>query len=216
MSKRIAIVLCLVILLLFSSNFGFAQPPDKWGIGGRISYYAPDEFTAEGDTWDPDAGVLLEGNITYFVNNWFSLELGAGYTKSDVDVKDGETGLSIDFGELEQIPILLTGRLHYWFSNSKITLYAGGGVGYYINDFELSGLLQAAFPGSTLDADNSFGFHVNGGVAFFVTDNVALDLDLKYVWNEADFTQTDPGDPPETAEFDLDAIVVGFSIKYFF
>jgi len=216
MSKRIAVVLCSVTLLLFSSNFGFAQPLGKWGIGGRISYYAPDEFRAEGDTWDPDEGVLLEGNISYFVNNWFSLELGAGYTRSDVDLKDGKTGLSIDFGELEQIPILLTGRLHYWFSNSKITLYAGGGVGYYINDFELSGSVSAEFPVSTLDADDSFGFHVNGGMESFLTDKVALDLDLKYVWNEADFTQTDPGEAPESAEIDLDAFVVGVSIKYFF
>lgn len=215
MNKKIGLVLCMITLLLFFNNATFAQEMDKkWGIGARLSYYAPDDTTIEDVSFDPDSSVLFEGNLTYFVNDLFSFEFGTGYTKPDVDAES--SGISLEFGELEQIPILLTGRFHYWLPNTSTNFYAGAGVGYYVNDFDLSSLFQTAIPGFNIDSDDSFGFHVNGGVEFFINDNVAFDVDLKYIWNEADFTSTMSGFPPETDEIDLDAFSAGISIKYFF
>jgi outer membrane protein len=214
MRKKIIIVFCVVALSLFFVNPGFAEKPDKdFGIGARISFTSPDDDTVQGIKFDPDESIFFEGMVQYLVNNWFSTELSIGYTKTDVDAV--ALGIPLDFGELEQIPILLTGRLHYWFPNSRTTLYGGAGVGLYINDFELSGLFKSAIPGADVDADNSFGFHLNAGVEFFVTDNIALDLDLKYIWNKADFDFRDPTGS-ETEEIDLNAFVVGVSFKYFF
>lgn len=217
MTKRIAIVLCSVALSFLSGNFGFAQPPDNnWGIGARLSYYAPDDDTTiEGDKVDPDEGILFEGNLTWFPLNWLSLEFAGGYTKTDVDLQESG-GSPFDFGELEQIPLLLTGRIHWWTSDSRFTLYGGGGIGYYINDFSLSDLVRSAEPGFSVDADDSFGFHLAAGVEWFVAPGWALNLDLKYVWNEADFDSTKGGGSPETDEIDLDAFVVGIGVKYYF
>lgn len=215
MNKKIGIVLLIVAILLFFSNVSFAQEiENKWGIGARVSYYAPNDTMIEGINFNPDTTALFDGNLTYFFNKLFSLEFGVGYTKPDVDAE--ALGFSQKFGELEQIPITLTGRVHYWFQNSATTLYVGGGVGYYLNDFKLSSAFTTLSPGLRLDADDSFGFHINGGVEFFITDNVALGGDLKYIWNDSDFTAFEPGFPPETVNIDLDAFSAGISIKYFF
>jgi outer membrane protein len=214
MRKKIIIVFCMVALLLFFVNVSFAEgPAKKWGIGGRISFISPEDDTIEGIKFDPDEGVFVEGMLQYLANNWFSMELSVGYAKVDVDAE--AFGLSLDFGELEQIPILLTGRLHYWFANSMATIYGGGGVGYYIRDFKLSGLVTSAVPGAAVDVDDSFGFHINAGIEFFFTENMALDLDLKYIWSEADFDFRD-STGVVTGEGDLNAFVAGLSLKYFF
>jgi len=215
MRKRIVVVLCSVNLILLSSNFGFAQPPDNnWGIGARISYYVPDDTTIDETKIDPDEGILIEGNLTWFPMKWLSLEFAGGYTETDVNIE--EPGLSEEFGELEQIPLVLTGRVHWWSSDSNFTIYGGGGIGYYINDFSLSGLVMSREPGLSVDADDSFGFHLAAGLEWFFSAKWAFNLDLKYVWNEADFDSTFPGEPTETEEIDLDAFVVGIGIKYYF
>lgn len=216
MSKKIVIVFCSVTLFFLSSNFCFAQPPDNnWGIGARISYYVPDDSTIDTTKFDPDDGILFEGNLTWFPINWLSLEFTGGYTETDVNLE--EPGFySGDFGELEQIPLLLTGRLHWWSSDSSFTIYGGGGIGYYLNDISVSSTFLAVNPGFTIDADDSFGFHIAAGLEWFFTANWALNLDLKYIWNEADFDRRSPSDPPATEEIDLDAFVVGIGIKYYF
>jgi outer membrane protein len=70
-------------------------------------------------------------------------------------------------------------------------------------------------PSHEKDQDDSFGFHLNAGLEFVITDNFALDLDLKYVWSEADFDLRD-STGVDTGEIDLNGFVVGISLKYCF
>ena len=168
----------------------------------------------ESINFDPDSTALFEGNLTYFFNKMFSLDLGVGYTKPDVNAE--ALGLSVEFGELKQIPITLTGRIYYWYPDSTTNLYFGVGVGYYLNDFDLSSAYTSVMPGYTLDADDSFGFHLNTGLEYFINDKVALGIDLKYIWNDADFTAFEPGFAAETTNIDLEGFSVGLGIKYFF
>lgn len=172
------------------------------------------ENTIEGVSFEPDAAPLFEGNLTMFPINWFSLEFSAGYTKTDINNDD--FGVSLDFAEFKQIPLLLTGRFHWWNRSENFTLYGGGGIGYYINDAEISDLFSTAVPGTKLSADDSFGFHLAGGLEWFIASNWALNLDLKYTINKADFTLTVPGFAPDSAEFDLNAFIGGVGIKYYF
>jgi outer membrane protein len=220
MRKKIIIGLCAAALLLLYVNVSFAQGPDKkWGIGARISYYAPDDTTIEGVKYDPDETALFEGNLTWLPINWLSLEFTVGYAKTDINAE--ALGVSLEFGEFKQVPLLLTGRLHWWSSDSKFTFYGGGGIGYYLNDFEVSSLFASGIPslgvpGLSVDADDSFGFHLAVGLEYFVAQNWAFNLDLKYIWNEADITTTATGFSPEKDELDLDAFVFGIGIKYYF
>lgn len=217
MKKNITIILSSISIMLLFYNFGFAQPPDKnLGVGARLSYYALDDTTLHvTNKFEPDDGVLFEGNLTWFPIQWFSMEFAVGYMETGSRLK--EPGLDIEAGDLRQIPLLVTGRFHWWSSGSMFTFYGGGGIGYYLNDFSISREWQAMEPNLSIDADDSFGFHLAGGFEWFFTENWGLNLDLKYIWNEADFTASDPTDPPpETDTMSLDTLVIGLGIKYYF
>jgi outer membrane protein len=214
MRKNICALFCVVAILLFFSNVSIAQDlENRFSIGTRLSYVDVADDKVEDITIDPDNTILLEGNLTYYFSNSFSLEFLIGYTETDVDAKIIGTG--VNFGELEQIPLLLTGHYHFWI-NPESNIYLGGGIGYYLNDFSLSGLVKSIDPNLDIDADDSFGYHVNAGFETFITDNMTLNLDLKYIWNKADFTARETGFPDETDEVDLNAFVIGLGIKYYF
>jgi len=218
MKKKSFVVLCSVSLLLLFTSFGLAQPPDKqWAVGARLSYYDPQSTSdiPSGGTFDPDAAALFEGNLTWFPIKTVSLEFAVGYTKTTGHLS--EPGLDIDFVDIKQIPILLTGRYHWWFRDSTMSLYGGGGIGYYLNDSSATSAAQAATPGLTLDADNSFGFHLAGGYEWLFTEKWGLNVDVKYIWNEIEFTGSDPADPPpEKTDIDYNTFAIGVGVKYYF
>jgi len=190
----------------------------KWAVGARVSYADPIDDTVQGIDVEFDGTPLIEANLAYHFNSVFSIELGVGYLSSDIQVK--ASGVSLEFGEITQVPVLLTLRAHIPTGGS-IVPYVGAGVGYYFNDFDFSNLFNAAFAAIQVnnargEVDDSFGFHVNGGVDVFVTDSVALNLDLKYIWNQVDFTFSAAGVAPVTSEFDVDVFTAGVGLKFLF
>ena len=214
MKKKVVVVFFVVALLLFLGQVSFAQEAGKLGIGARVSYvnYSGDDLNELDDAGqriniDFDEVAMYGLNVTYFFNKYFSAELSVDYTETDVDVSGTWHGVAQTFnvGEITQIPVLLTGRLHIPINNI-VSPYVGAGVGYYFNDYDA----KDATDKST--ADDSFGFHVNAGVEFFFAKNYAINLDLKYVWNDVDFTC--PGEP--TDEISMDAFVAGIGFKYYF
>ncbi len=136
--------------------------------------------------------------------------------KPDLDLTLSSTGSVVEYGELEQIPLLLTARFHWWNDIPKVGLYAGGGVGYFLNDFTVSSTLNSLNPGVAVDVDNSFGVLVAVGVEYFITTKWALNVDVKYVYNPVDFLQTQPGVSPSAFDLDLKAFLGAVGIKYFF
>jgi outer membrane protein len=189
----------------------------RFGLGARVSYvnYSDDDYKVFGikvDT-EPDDAVMFDANINYFFTNYFSAELSGGYVETDVDLSGG--GSSGTGGELQQIPILLTGRFSIPIKN-KIVPYLGGGVGYFINDFDQNdSVIEFIYgPGADVDVDNNWGYHVNGGFDFLFTPNFALNLDVKYIWNEIETDVDVPGFKKE--EFDVNMFVIGGGVKYYF
>jgi outer membrane protein W len=216
MNRRAVVVLCLFTAFLIFNSDSFAQAPDTHlAIGARVSYYQIDDSTIGVDHYEFDPAPLLEGNITCFLTDVFSLEFGVGYANPEVDAEG--LGVSLEFGEFETIPFLLTGRLHYWPPKSRATFYGGVGVGYYLNDFEPSNLVAATLPGWNISVDDSLGFHIAAGTELSVVDNVAINIALKYViWNEADVGLVIPGEGSGTDEVDLDGLSIGLGIKFYF
>ena len=214
MKRTVWVLLGMVATVLVFSSSGLAQDVvNRFGLGFRASYLTPESDTVEDIKYDPDSTYLIEGNLTYFFLKSFSLEFLAGYTKPDVNAEF--SGLSVDFGELRQIPILLTGQYHYWF-NQKSNVYLGGGVGYYLNDFSLSSTVTSVDPTLDIEADNSIGYHLNAGFETFVANNTTINFDLKYIFNEVDFTEKEPGFPDDTSTVGLDSFVIGVGVKYYF
>jgi outer membrane protein W len=207
----------VAVLFVFIGRIGSAQELNKkFGIGARGSYYriAKDDMP-QGEI--RNNGTLYgEANLTYFFVEYFSLELSGGYAKPDLDLRQNSTGFVVDYGEIEQIPFLLTARFHWWSDIPKVGLYAGGGVGYFINDFSVSSTFISLNPGVAVDVDNSFGLLAAAGIEYFITTNLALNVDVKYIYNPVDFVQTEPGVSPMSFDLDLNTFIGGVGVKYYF
>lgn len=212
MKKKVVVAVYVAVLLLVFGQTGFAQEAGKLGIGARVSYvnYSGDDLINSHDekvNIDFDEVAMYGLNITYFFHKYFSTELSLDYAKTDLYVSGTFRGVATDEidGEFTQIPVLLTGRFHIPVNNI-VSPYLGAGMGYYFNDYDPKDAADKA------TADDSFGFHANAGVEFFFAENYAVNLDLKYVWNDVDFQ--DPDDP--TQEISMDAFVAGIGFKYYF
>jgi outer membrane protein len=216
MKKKIVVLVFVVAaLVLVFGQVGFAQDmKGKFGIGARVGYvnYAGDDYDVSGSNIDVDFdnAAMYGGNLVYYLHNYFSLELSADYVKTDTELK-GVDSSPTNIGELKQIPIILNGRFHF-STNQKISPYLSAGIGYYLNDFDLSG----ASADDEIDPDDSFGFNLGGGIQFLLNEHFAIDLDLKYIWNKADFELKAPGDPTEEVSIDLDNFYAGIGLKYYF
>ena len=208
-------LLVIAVFFLVFAQVGFAQDMEgKFGIGARIGYlnYAGDDYGVSGSRFDVDfdEAAIYGGNLVYYIHRYFSLELSADYVKTDTEIKGA--GLSpTNLGELKQVPIILNGRFHF-STNQKISPYLSGGIGYYLNDFDLAG----APAGYELDPDNSIGFNLGGGIQFLLNEHFAIDLDLKYIWNKTDFDAKAPGVPTEEVSVDLDTFYAGVGLKFYF
>ena len=215
-NKIAAPLLVIVALLLVFAQVGFAQDMNgKFGIGARIGYVNYSGDSIDDTDVDFDDAAMFGGNLVYYLHSYFSLELSADYVKTDTEFK--VSGFSpVNFGELKQVPIILNGRFHF-STNQKISPYLSAGIGYYINDFDLSDAASSELPsGSELDPDDSIGFNLGGGIQFLLNEHFALDLDLKYIWNKTDFEAKAPGYEKEEISVDLDNFYVGIGLKYYF
>ena len=146
MKKSIFAVLIIAMLLLLAQA-GFAQDTtNKFGIGAEVSFlkifdYDVDNAVGTEQSFD---GTAMPGlNLTYYYNQYFSTEFTVAYSVSDMEVE--AAGLSLEQGELEQIPLVLTFRAHMPMESS-LSPYIGAGLTYYINEFEMSGILKQVNP----------------------------------------------------------------------
>lgn len=208
MRTKLAVVLCAAALLMIFSPAVFAGQEGKFGVGARVGYalYQDDKIDNTDVEFDGTVSFGVDG--TYWFSDMFSLELALEYAKPATDLKgDGE---KLDFGDLQQLPILLTVRFHP-FSAEGFSPYIGVGAGYYLNDFSADNAVKAEM--GELDVDNNAGFHACLGTEFFLNDNMALNLEGRYAFDNTKF-KADSGD--ESDSVDLNAITIKGGFKFYF
>ncbi len=210
--KRATVVIGILMMLCFTGQTVSAQEAGMFGIGARLSYFTLDDDSAGNTNLDFDDSFGLGINGTYYFCPWFSVELSLDYLESDIDAS-GPAG-SGNLGELEQMPLLLTGRFH-WPMDQWLSPYLAIGIGYYFHDLSANGGFLAQQGISSIDADDSFGYHLGVGMEWFLNPMLSFNVDLKYIWNEVDFDSTDAVGT-ESFEVDMDGFVIGIGLKYFF
>ena len=62
--------------------------------------------------------------------------------------------------------------------------------------------------------EDNFAPHMNLGLEYLVSNNVAVNLDIKYIWDELEAEVNVPGYTDE--ELDATKIVAGVGCKYYF
>lgn len=217
-SKALCLLGCLVLMVGVSGNswgqaymdkgLGDSGCVDKWeemkvgkqligvscglGVGARVGYFFPysnDNVKSE---------IAYEGLIIYGVSNVFATTLAVGYTRPEF--------ISPVEGDLELTYLNLTFELR-GEPEPNFGLYLGFGPGLYFTNFDSKGDYN-------LRSDDSFGLHVALGIDYFVTQSIAINIDVKHLWFMDDFKyRVDSVAQPKEK---LNSAVFGAGLKYFF
>ncbi len=216
--KNLKSTLLILIILSFTTQSAFASD-NKISIGMHITHtqFQDDSvnlFNTDFDTeFDSTTGLMVD--FIYSFTKAFSLGLGIGYLKTDMEVSEGIfTG---GYAELQQIPLQLTAL--YRFDLNKVAPYIGAGIGYYLNSMDRNDSDEAFFDGAPdgvkAVADDAFGYHVALGLDYLITEKIAMNLDLKYVWSKTDIGFKGAG-YDDIHSTKLNAFSPSIGIKYLF
>jgi hypothetical protein len=128
------------------------------------------------DTEDMDSGFGGGLKFKFDVVQYVAAELRASYVTRFEENSD-------ELDNLYMIPVEADLLFNLPLGDSPVTIYAGGGGGYYIlPEFETDG-----FGGKTdIDLEDTFGFFGIGGVELALAENVSLFAEAKYLFLEVD------------------------------
>lgn len=205
-------------LLAAVTAIGAAAPAQAeqgdWLLRGRAILVAPTEDSSGIEPAFPNDEVSVsnsfapEVDVSYFLTDNLALELIAATTKHDVS---GKTGIPDAVGELADtwvLPPTLTLQYHF-APSAKVRPYVGAGINYtlFYNEDASDGL-EDALGATKVELDDSFGFALQAGVDFDISQKVFLNLDVKYVDMDTEAKLT-TGDLVNRVKVDINPIVVG-------
>lgn len=162
-----------------------------------------------------DDAIVPELDFTYFFTNNIAAELILATSPHDISGAGALSALG-EIADTMALPPTLTLQYHF-MPDAKIRPYVGAGVNwtiFYSEDSKAS--LDAALGGATgVSLDDSFGWAVQAGVDFDITERVFMNLDVKYI--DIDTTATlNTGGSINRVDVDIDPIVagVGFGMRF--
>ena len=225
--KRLYLLVVLFFLVVGFSAIswaeGFLPLEGSIGVGARLYGVFPKGDSFRGQKLDFKNEVGGEVNATYRFLRYFALEGGVGYTQFDMKNKT----LGVNWATIEAFPIFATLQFRWVSSKPEelkwIVPYAGIGGGYYLLEIEeRSELRNYWLPGGVgidLKIDDTFFFHLGGGLDIFLTENIALNFDARYAWAKTDiderqsvgFISRELGDT-----INLNAAFIGAGLKFYF
>jgi outer membrane protein W len=212
----VAIVSCLFFVLIgfssgqvyMSNGLGDSGTVDGWqpiqlpgspigvggrpGVGVRISSYNPTDSNVGNDT-------AIEGMVGYAITNSLLTVLSVGYTTPAISDSIAEKADLTYFN----LTFELRGDL-----NPNFAMYIGFGPSLLVKSYELEGHSDRN--------DTVVGGNVSIGMDYFVMHDLALNIDLKYLASFSK-TKTDIAGVGVDQELpDLDGLLLGAGVKYFF
>jgi outer membrane protein len=198
MKKRL-VLFCMALVVAIAGTAGAEDIAGRFGVTGRIGFLVPADsevtvFGADIQNISTNVGYVGGGGFLYGINRNFAAEL---------DITDaGFTGDRV-FGcfNFNIIDIALGGQ--YRFKEmSKFTPYVALGVDILVNGAD-----------NGYSVDTVPGIHLAGGIDYFLTKNLALNTELKFVVApNADIT-TFGG--VKVGNFDPSSFSMTFGVRYF-
>ena len=209
-------VLYLTMILLGFSNLAISQDTtsqnddfNRWQLRLRGIVVTPDEgasIDAIGGDVDISTTVVPEFDITYFLNEHWSLELILATTNHDVEAVRTAAG-NLDLGDVWLLPPTLTAQYH--FTGGDLVPYVGAGPNLTIFYGADEGPIA-----DNVDYDTSVGFALQAGFDFMLNDKWFLNLDVKKLFLSTDATidATTALGATVGADVDIDPWIIGFGI----
>jgi opacity protein-like surface antigen len=166
-------------------------------------------------------GFNYGGNICLGITKNVSIELKGLRFQSDVE-GDPE---ALSKGKLSVMPIQLSIQLRFPVSG-RFSPYLLGGGGYYLNRFNIDEEITDAWDDLGFDieekAENAIGYHLGAGIDLFITNNIALNADIRYCLAKikGSWTLTDQVIGTKTSgdieDLDFNSLILGGGLKFYF
>lgn len=149
-----------------------------------------------------------EVDLTYFITDNFAIEAIAAITKHDGKAKDTAAG-DVDLGSVWVLPPTVTLQYHP-FPKERLSPYVGAGVNYtfFFNDDT-----PDDGPVKSIHYSDSFGWALQAGIDYALTENVYLNVDVKKLFVSTK-ARINGGDI--RSKVDVDPWIVGAGIGYKF
>lgn len=155
---------------------------------------------------------MPEVDITYMATDNIGFELIAATTKHHASGKVGTTGTLGRLASTWVLPPTLTAQYHF-APEAKVRPYVGAGVNYTIfYNEEASDSLVGAVGPTNVRMNDSFGWAAQAGVDIELSERVFLNLDVKYINIDTTATFNTTAAGTQTADIDLNPIVVGVGL----
>ncbi len=184
--------------------------------------YATEGWYGRADVGYSVGGDIEFGGTSYDLENDWSQHLGLGYAWANGFRTEGELSHRYnDFGE-EATPPLADGNVHAWAAmlNGYYDFNRGGAVQPYVGIGVGGARLNVSAAGgfgSFQDEDTVLAYQAMLGVAFNLTEQLALDIGYRYfVADDADFDGLGPNLTAATfdAEYEHQAITLGLRYQF--
>lgn len=145
-----------------------------------------------------------ELDLTYFITDHIGLEAIAGTAQHKLTY----TG-DVDIGDTWILPPTVTLQYHFT-PDDTFSPYLGAGVNYSYFYGEQDGAGM-----NDLDVEGGFGFALQAGFDYWLTDNWGLNLDVKKIFLDVD-ADVNAGATPVQADVDLDPWLIGAGVSFRF
>lgn len=207
--RGIGLALAAVVMCL--SSVASAKDGGDLLIRLRGIGVLPDESgtTTIGGNVDIGNAYVPELDFTYFFTKNIAAELILATARHDVRVKDTAIG-NVDLGSVYLLPPTLTLQYHF-FPSQRISPYIGAGINYtifYGVDEPGGGVID------DVDYDNEFGWALQAGLDFAISDRWSFNMDAKKLFLPANVKVN--GGAVKSRNADIDPWIVGFGFGYRF
>lgn len=181
---------------------------ERFQLRGRVIGVLPEgDGVVNGTTLQTDVGdaITPEVDVTYFFTNNIAAELIAATAHHEIHAG------TLNVGNTWILPPTVTLQYHFT-PDSKFSPYVGAGINYslFYGEDEGTGF-------TSLDVDGGFGFAVQAGFDYWLSEKWGLNIDAKYIDLDVDVDTNLGGTTPLSAnDVELNPLIVGAGVSYRF
>jgi outer membrane protein len=205
--------LSILALLLTASIPAYARDlgegwdaKERFQIRARALGVVPQEDSDVNIGGEAHVGNALtpELDLTYFITDHIGVEAIAGTAQHKL-IYTGD----VDIGDTWILPPTITLQYHFTPDNA-LSPYLGAGLNYsyFYGEEDGAGM-------SDLDVEGGFGFALQAGFDYWLTDNWGLNLDVKKIFLDVD-ADVNAGTTPVHVDVDLDPWLIGAGVSFRF
>jgi outer membrane protein len=208
MKKQMIIALAAVAAM--ASGSAFAYEAGDWTFKAGLTNVNPEQTNGNLALGSTDLGELVVEDATtlsllgvWHISPSFGLELLASLPFDHDFSVGGAVG-----GTTKQLPPTLS--LQYYFNTEgKFIPYVGVGVNY-TNFFSTKTFGDLA--GVDVDIEDSWGGAVQAGIDYFVSEQMFMNLDVRWIQIESDVKVNGAN----VGQADINPVVIGINVGYLF